>query len=76
MKLIKKRTEDILDEAGKTSGRRCPPRTRTVCLKVQKDTDEGGRTWDFGTKERRPFPGANLKAVPKESKFYENMILY
>ena len=30
--------------------------------------DESGKTWDFGTKDR-PFPGANLKAVPKESKF-------
>jgi len=26
--------------------------------------DESGKTWDFGTKDR-PFPGANLKAVPK-----------
>jgi len=26
--------------------------------------DEGGKTWDFGAKDR-PFPGANLKAVPK-----------
>ena len=32
--------------------------------KGEKYTDERGRVWDFGT-EDRPFPGANLKAVPK-----------
>ena len=39
--LIKKRTEGILDEAGITS---------------EGITDERGRIWDFGTKDR-PFPG-------------------
>jgi len=39
------------------------PTTESL-LKGEKYTDERGRVWDFGTKDR-PFPGANLKAVPK-----------
>jgi len=39
------------------------PTTKSL-LKGEKYTDERGRVWDFGT-EDRPFPGANLKVVPK-----------
>ena len=45
-----------------------PKKTPTTesLLKGEKYTDERGRTWDFGTKDR-PFPGFNPKIVPKET---------
>ena len=44
-----------------------PKKTPTTesLLKGEKYTDERGRTWDFGTKDR-PFPGFKPKIVPKE----------
>ena len=40
-------------------------------LKGEKYTDERGRTWDFGTKER-PFPGWKPKVIQsKRSEFFK-----
>jgi len=41
------------------------PTTESL-LKGEKYTDERGRVWDFGTKDR-PFPGWKPKIVPKET---------
>ena len=47
----------------KLLGKQKKPTTESL-LRGEKYTDERGRVWDFGTKDR-PFPGANLKVVPK-----------
>ena len=60
-KVTQKEVQGLLDSAEALAKQKPTPES---LAKGKKYTDEGGRTWDFGTKDR-PFPGANLKAVPK-----------
>ena len=62
-KVTQKEVQGLLDSAEALAKQKPTPES---LIKGKKYTDEGGRTWDFGTKDR-PFPGANLKVVPKET---------
>ena len=57
-KVKEKDVQGLLDSAEALAKQKKP--TTESLLKGKKYTDERGRVWDFGTKDR-PFPGANLR---------------
>ena len=71
-KVTEKNVQGLLDSAealAKQKGTQVTPHkapTTESLLKGEKYTDERGKTWDFGTKDRL-FPGWKPKVVPKET---------